>query len=272
MTVSLTNGIGETAGTALATVKPLRVSGNVWYVNSATGTDAVSPAGKNREKPLATLAQAVTNAADNDIICMMDGHTETITSSITLSKRLCVIGSGSSAGVPTVVLTPNLGANARMFIISIGGVELRGFKIAQSSQANTGARVDISQFNVRLIDMYIECGANDTGPAVKLNSGGDSCFLKNTTIISMATSRASQPESAVKIGAAVSDLYLEGLVLSAGSVGFSNPYAFDASAAAITRLRGESVSLLLGADMTLNASTVGWLNTSTVTGGSREDW
>ena len=40
-----TNGLGQALGDTLATAEPLRMSGAVWYVNSATGTDAASPSG-----------------------------------------------------------------------------------------------------------------------------------------------------------------------------------------------------------------------------------
>ena len=54
-------------------------------MDSATGSDAASPAGKDRIKPLATLAQACTNAATGDIIVCLAGHAETLTSGQTFS-------------------------------------------------------------------------------------------------------------------------------------------------------------------------------------------
>ncbi|MEY4931756.1 MAG: hypothetical protein RLZZ403_76, partial [Pseudomonadota bacterium] len=105
MTISYPNGIGGSTGDSLALAKPLMMSGSVWYVDSATGTDAAGSAGKDRSKPLATLATAVSNASDDDIIVFFDGHEETLTSAQTLGKRLSLIGEGSDAGVPTVTFT-----------------------------------------------------------------------------------------------------------------------------------------------------------------------
>ena len=115
----LQNGCGESTGDELCTSRPLLLptSNSVWYVNSATGTDAVSPAGKNREKPLATLAQAITNAQANDIIVLMDGHAESTTSFMTLSTAgVKIVGAGSSGGIPTVTFTFGTG----------GGISLDG--------------------------------------------------------------------------------------------------------------------------------------------------
>ena len=72
--------------------------------------------------------------------------------------------------------------------------------------------------------------------------------------------------------AATADMELDGLVLSGGTVGFSNYNAFDGGSFAISRIRGLSVSLLLGADMKLNASSTGYVNIQLSTGGSRFQW
>lgn len=271
MSIIYQNGLGDTLGDILAVCRPLYSTGNVWYVNSAGGVDAASPAGQNREKPLATWAQAVTNAAAGDIIELMSGHTETFVAQLAISKALTVVGGGSSGGRPTVKINFNDAATSAI-AITVANVELRNIWFTASLQNRAAARISVSGAQFRMIGCYTECGAFDIFTALSLNAGADSARVVNSTFVSIATVVTAQPESAVKLPSAVADLELDGLVLSGGTVGFSNYRAFDASAAAITRLRAVNVSLLLGADLKLNAASTGYLNTQTVTGGSRVDW
>lgn len=271
-TNSYPNGIGGSLGDSLVSQKPLLATGNVWFVSSLIGVDAASPAGQNREKPLATLAQAVTNAADNDIVVFLSGHTQALTAVQALSKRLCLIGEGSTAGVPTVSFTLNAAGNPSMFTVSGGAVELRNIKIGSNAQANTAARIAVTGSEFRMRGCYVECNGFDEGPALSMATGADRALIENSTFISTATSLTDQPESAIKTLNALADIELRGLVLSGGACGFSNYYAFDGSAAAITRLKCESLSLLLGADFRLHASTTGWVSAPTCTGGSRLVW
>jgi len=246
------------------------MSGDIWYVYSVTGVDAAAPRGLDATRPLATIEQAQTNASNGDIILCLSGHTETLM--LTISKQLTIVGAGQSSGKPTVKLTPSTNAALACVTVDAVGTELRNLWIEERTGASATARMTVSAANFRMVDCYIECGATDTGPALELASGANSAQIVNTTFISTATALASQPESAITVSAAISDLLMDGVVFSNSTYGFSNPYAFVASASAITRLRAQSVSLLLGADATIHASTTGWMNPQTVTGGSRVLW
>lgn len=265
------NGAGGSTGDTWATCEPLYVSGAVWYVQSTTGTDAASPAGRNREKPLATLSQAITNAADNDVVVCLSAHAETLTGALAISKKLTIVGEGTSAGVPTVTFTCNAAA-ASLFSVTATNVELRNLKFAAQSQANSATKITCNQVGFVMDGCYMQLGANDDAAGLTLASGADQALIRNTTFISTGTVTSAQPESALKTSAAVADLTLEGVTFSAGTVGFSNYFAWDSSAAAITRLKVLSLSLLLGADVKLHASTTGRVNVSTFTGGSRIEW
>lgn len=266
-----TNGIGGSTGDSLALAKPLSMSGNVWYVYGTTGVDAASPAGQNREKPLATLAQALTNAADDDIVVFLSGHTQTLTAAAAISKRLTFVGEGSSAGVPTVIFTNNSAA-AGLFTVSGVSVQFRNIKFAANAQTNAVARVITSAAKPTFIGCYFQCGATDTGPAVSLNTGTTHPSFVNCTFVSTGTLTTAQPESALKSGAALADLTMKGCVFSAGTVGFSNFYALDMSVGACTQMVIEDLSLLLGADAKFHASSTGYVNVQTATGGSKVVW
>lgn|SRR5512139_630372 len=263
-------GIGQTLGDDLVTQSPLIVSGTVYFLSSATGSDANSGLGSNN--PFATFATALAACSANDTIVVLSDHNETFTSGATLSLAgLTIVGAGSSSGVPTAKFTMNNAANASLFTVSAAGVSIRNIKFLTNSQANTAVRISVTGANFRLQDCYFECDQYDDNSAVGLGAGADSARLKGCTFISTATSLANRPYGGLRVTAAVSDLELDGVTFDGGSYGFSND-AFQASAAATTRLRAEGVSLLRGADAHVNTSTVGWAMPTTTTGSSFFRW
>jgi hypothetical protein len=264
------NGAGESLGDQLVTCKPLWIAGNVpnviWYVNSNGGVDAASPAGRNREKPLATLAQAVTNASDNDIIVLMTNHTEAPITGYTIAKKLIIVGAGSAAGKPTVKMGSN-GSGITRFTVSAANVEFRNIWFLASAATNTNG-ILVSTALFRCKGCYFELGANDNY-GLALASGADSARVVNTTFISTAASVTTQPNTAMRTNATVSDLELDGVTFSAGQFGFSNPYAFDTGGNILNRIKAENVDLLLGADANLaTAGNTGYFNPQLATGGS----
>jgi hypothetical protein len=266
----LPNGIGATLGDSLATTEPLILTGNVWYVDSATGTDAVSPAGKNREKPLATLAQAHTNASANDIIVCLSGHSETLTAGQVFTKSVLLIGEGASGALPTVKFTQDAAA-AGLFSIVAAGVEIRNIWFEEAAQLASVNKVYVDAVctDFRLTDCYFEGNANDALALVAIL--GARCTIEGCTFISTATDTAAQPYAGIETSGAISDLRMIGVKLSDGTVGWSGA-AMVASGAAVTRLRCEGLSLLLGAEMLIHASSTGHVNPATSTGGGRVSW
>lgn len=269
VTITYGNGAGEALGDTLAICKPLIATGNIWYVNSAGGVDAASPAGQNREKPLATIQQAFTNALANDIIILMTGHTQTFTAFVSVPNGVTVVGAGSSGGKPTVKLFNNSAAGAQVNLGS--NSELRNIWFPSNLQTNAANRVTTGGDGFRVIGCYFECGATDNAAALNVASGNFGRIV-NSTFISTATLVTAQPSSAITVTNPVSDLELDGVVFSSGTVGFSNYRAFDGSSSAITRIRATNISQLLGADVKLNAASTGYWNSSVVTGGARLDW
>jgi hypothetical protein len=266
------NGIGGTApGDSLDLARPLMTTGNVWYVSSLIGTDAATPAGQNREKPLATIAQAVTNSASGDIIVFLPGHTQTLTGVQVFNKRLTLVGEGTSNGKPSVSFRMNAAATT-LFNPSSDGVEFRNIYFPPSAQANTAAKIGpnggVADILVR--GCYFEQGATDTGPGLSVN--GSRYRIEDTTFISTATLSSAQPLAAIVGGGTVAGCTIRSTVVSAGTVGFSNFSAVDLSGATVTNLDAEGLSLLLGADMALAASATGRVNIQLATGGSRVTW
>jgi len=264
------NGIGGTApGDSLDLARPLLTSGNIWYVSSLIGTDAASPAGQNREKPLATVAQAITNAADEDIVVFLPGHTQTLTAVQNVAKALTFVGEGTTAGKPAVQFLMNAAA-ATIFNVTATAAEFRNIYFPPNLQANASPKMVLGSEGV-VRGCYFEQGATDTGAG--LNVTGNRCRIESTTFISVATSTAAQPNCAIRgIGPLITAMVLKDVVVSAGTVGYSTYAAIDFAGIAVTRLRVEGLSLLLGADADFGIGTTGRVNVQLSTGGSRVIW
>lgn len=266
------NGIGGTApGDSLDLARPLQTTGNVWYVSSLTGTNAASPAGQNREKPLATVAQAITNAVADDIIVFLPGHTETLTASQAVAKSLTFIGEGITGGLPAVSFTWNAAAG-NMFNVTAAATEFRNLYFTAGQQNNSGFKIIMNggADDGLVRGCYFACGATDQGAAVIL--AANRVRIESSTFISTATLTSAQPLAAIMASGALTGLTMKDVVVSAGTVGFSNYAAVDLTGGTWTRLRLEGISLLLGADMTIPAAATGRVNVQLSTGGSRVAW
>lgn len=268
MPTTYPNGAGEMLGDIVATCVPLQTSGSLRFVRH-TGTDGGGNTGTDKENPMATLGAAVAASSNNDVIILLDGHTETLSVAVGLLQGMSVIGSGLSGGRPTVKLT-NAVENS-MLTVAATGVEIANIWFEESTLSDVGAKVLVSSAGFVMRGCYFEQNVNDAVAALQFNAGGDDASIRNTTFISTATVVASRPARAIRVAAAISDMELEGVVISSGTVGYSG-IAFDNTAAAITRFRARSSSLLLGANQSLHSSTVGYNNVQTATGGAQVSW
>lgn len=252
------NGIGETTGDQLVTAKPFYTTGDVWYVLFSAGTDGAG-LGKQRLAPLKTLSQALTNAADGDDIVLLAGHAETIAATLTLSKKVRISGSGAGTGsMPQ--LTRSIAANGQLFNITTNRVELRNIYFPASGTLSTGAKVTMGGTDCLIQGCQFDSGANDTGPAVDIVTSGDRARINTTTFLSASTT--AQPSMGLRISNAVADIFMNGAVFDGGTVGWSNAYALDATAAITTRFAWEQVALLRDSDIGINSSSTGFLTLS----------
>lgn len=273
MSNRLEEGFGATTGPALALLSPLDVSGNVWYVSSVSGNDAASPAGKDRKYPLATLGQAVTNAVADDTIVVLEDHDETLTSTLTLSKRLTIIGEGRSGGIPTAKLTLNH-ASSDAIEASTAGCRIVGLFFEEPDQASTGTMVNISAADVWLEDCYFQMDENSDDYAVQISAAN--CHVNRCTFVSTEETAGSQPFPAIYASIAADFLSMDSVTLDGGTVGFAdgsgNQYAYDGTAGTQDAVLITNLSLLRGAVFALASTSTGMVNAATVTGGGRVSW
>lgn len=264
----LMGGFGGESTADPLIVRPLLSTGQCWYTHFTDGVDAVSPRGLNPQAPLKTLAQAVTNAADGDIVVMLSN--ETVTATVSIGKKIAIVGNGSAAGVPKISLGANMAAGA-LIVATASAVELRDLRFVSHLQANSTNRILVTGTEFLMSGCRMECGGTDEGNGLTL-SGADRARLQSCTFISVATLPTDLPKAAIVAGGALADVTLDGVVVSGGALGFSDQFAVDLSAGIPTRLKGYSLSLLLGADVKLHASWTGWLNANTVNGGGRVEF
>lgn len=260
------NGAGGTVGDTLATRSPFWKTngGNVWYLYSGTGSDAATPRGKERERPLATLAQAVTNAAAGDTIYILEGHAESLAASQALSKAGLIL-SGEGSGSTRPRFTAN-GA-VRMFDISVVGVQIRNLYFPASTSAPT-SRVRCSSTSMLMDGCYFECGANDTNRALEFTTGAGACSVRNTSFVSTATAVTAQPAIGIEVVNAMSDLWLEDVTFDGGSYGWSD-YACKGTAA-LTRPHFNRVYQLNNSDVFMaTGTTVGTVVVGAASGSAR---
>lgn len=267
------NGLGESAGgDVLATQKPLFMSGNVWWVNSATGVDAGGSAGQDREKPLATIGQANTNATDGDIIVLQSGHNETLSAQLNL-KAVSLVGIGTTSGKPAAQLKIN-SASATLLNLAVAATEIRNVYFPASVQSNTSANGKLRLANIDncvISGCYFESSALDQLAALEVATIADEALIENCTFVSTATTVTTRPTRGLYVSGAITDLHVVGCVFDDGTVGYSTA-ACDISGGTITRLKGTGISLLRGAEVLIASATTGYFIPSTSTGGGKVTW
>lgn len=258
MSFTLSSGLREATGDSLVTsTNTLRVSGTVYWLDSVTGDNAND--GVDKMRPVATLAQAITNATDDDIIVVLSTHNESIGSQVTISKRLTIVGAGSSGGVPTAKFTRNF--NGVMFSAAADCVRLLNLKFPASTAASASNRINSAGSGLYVKGCYFESGADDTGPA--LNLAGDYPTIEGTTFVSTSAGVAPYPAlywSTTRVGIRIKDV-----VGNSGTVGFKHsshvgsPFA-DGLAGEARGISVEGLTLLNGADFFIfaNGGYVSW--------------
>lgn len=236
------NGAGESLGDILCTTTNLYTGTSILYVHH-TGSDA--NAGTSKEAPKATVAGANSATVTGSMIMLLDGHTETIASTVTVANNAVVIvGAGQSSGKPTVKLTNNQAA-AAMIVMSGTGCELRNVWLEEDAQANSVQRVTMSGLFGRMSGCYVESNGNSDALDVVISAAY--CRVMSNTFISTSTTVATRPVGAISC---TSGTYIEigDNVFDGGTVGYSD-YAVKLITA-IAGLKGSGNSFLRGADFT----------------------
>lgn len=198
------------------------LSGAVQWLDTISGNDA--NAGTRPEQPVKTLAQAVTNSANNGVIVIGEGSAESIGSSQALSLTgLSIFGCGIGSSRPRYTCT---GAVA-MFNISGNGTRVEGIYFPASTTAPT-CRIDVGAPYCVVKDCYFECGTNDTTRALRIPAASAGSRVIGCSFVVTA----SRPAIGLEISGAGSDNTIDDCTFDGGSYGWTD-YALKCSAAAL---------------------------------------
>lgn len=254
------DGAGGTTGDGVAVNAPLYLgtTGHVWYVSSLTGSDAVSPKGRERVAPLATLSQAVTNAAPGDVIDLMENHVETISISLAVSKVLTIVSEGLGSSRAKLIC----GGAISMLVLSQPGTVLNNVYFPASTVAGA-VRLSITSSGIVLANCYFECGPNDNSATISYATALSSCRLTGATF----RATGSQPAIAVSFAGTHTGFFLENVTFDGGSFGFSD-FAFKA-AGIQTAIYANDIRQLNGADVSLAAGWTGFWLPANASGSAR---
>ena len=196
-------------------------TGAIHWVYSVTGSDS-NPGTEGR--PLASIAQAITNATANngDIILVKSGHSETLTSAITVNKaglRIFGIGSGTSA--------PSITVNAAIDGINVTAddVELNNIYFPVGTTAINTARVNVDADRARIKNCRFNCGLYDSN-TITLTANASNCEIDS---VSMSVT-ADGPDSGILIEGAITGLHIFNSSFDGGSYNWDDAAIYSASA------------------------------------------
>lgn len=209
-----------------------KTTGNRYFVCSTTGTDSAGY-GKNPDSPVATLDYAISNlvtASKGDIIYVMPGHAESITTATALVMDVAgvtVQGLGSGSIRPTFTIQTNATASVVISAANVtvknilfvcgtdginGAVTLTGndcliegceFRDATDVEADVWLDVNADRLTVRRCFFNGYTGGDQQEAAIDLDSS-DACLIEECRILGKAIT------AAVNISVASTNLIVRG--------------------------------------------------------------
>lgn len=146
---------GNERAYTLAEYRWRQPAGDIWYVHS-DGSNTNT--GRSPQNPLATIAQAITNATagNDDVICVLPGHTETLTAAgtVTVSKAgLSIIGLGRSPRDHVINYTTAAGAS---FDVTAARVTIANLAFTPIGVDAVTAAINVSAADFRMLDCQME--------------------------------------------------------------------------------------------------------------------
>jgi len=198
------------------------LSGLVQWLDTIGGNDA--NAGTLPELPVKTLAQAITNSANNGVIVIGAGSSESLGSSQGMSlTNLSIFGCGTGSSRPRYTCT----GSVVMFNVSGNGTWIENIYFPAATAVPT-SRIDIGAPYCTVKDCYFECGANDTTRAVRIPAAGSGNLVTGCSFVVTA----SRPAIGLEISGAGSNNTISDCTFNGGSYGWTD-YALKISAAAL---------------------------------------
>ena len=152
---------------------------DIYYVDSVSGADGND--GRDIKDPKATIDAAINacTASQGDVILVLPGHAETLTSQISLD----VIGV-SIIGVGEGTLKPQLTIDAVIDGIDIGAANCRveniGFAV---STAGATAQINVDAADAVIKGCHFAIGASDVLGTITVTANGEVCTIEDCTVV-----------------------------------------------------------------------------------------
>jgi hypothetical protein len=246
-------------------------SGQRWYVCSVNGSDAASPRGLSRNRPLATFSQAYTNASAGDVVQFLGGHSEVITSKKTIAKGIYFVS--EETGTARATFTANVEGADSMFFATAANVVFDNLYFPKSLSAANNARIEVRNIGTRFIRSDFECGSFDTVPSVFYTDATqqpDYGSVKDCSFISVATALTAQPSTGLGLFGHIDSFIVENTVFDGGNYGWSDAALKMNALSSAFEFNG--VSLLRNSNINILATSTGRIYIKDKTGSSRIEW
>lgn len=176
----INGGVSQLGGGSLFT------TGNVWYVSSVKGSNG--NVGNDPAYPKSTIAGATAAAvaSNGDIVIVLPGHSETVTTAIALSKAgIAYIGLGNGMLRPSIIGNGAIDA----INISAANVTLDNFQFPAPLVDAQTADVNVSAAGVTLRNLYSigSVATENKTDIITVASGGndllvEGCVAYNTVV------------------------------------------------------------------------------------------
>lgn len=157
-------------------------TGNIWFVNSVTGTDATT-AGRNPEAPFASLVYAISQAtaSQHDVIYLMPGHSETCTGAATINVNkagLDIIGLGTGRARPTISYSTSTAAS---FDINSANTLLKNIVFDGTGQDATTALLNVKAANtwIQNCEFHLANSSNQAALGILTNNSADRMVIED---------------------------------------------------------------------------------------------
>lgn len=234
-------------------------TGTVYFVDSVTGSDSYT--GKGVKNSLATISAAVAKCSANvrDVILVAAGHTETVTSEITITTAgISIIGIGNGKNRPAI--TANFSSAGDTIAIDGANVQIKNLYFPTPS-ASQNAAIDINAADAVVENCLLLCGANFLD-GVTITANGDDAKVQNNEM----KITANGPNAGVRLEGAVDGVQIiDNYFLGGSDTNAWDDAAIDAATTAgvdviPTNTRIKDNTFLFGVGVDINsAGTTGFI-------------
>ena len=173
--------VGSQTGGGTVVSSATLTTGQIWYVDSATGTDAVGY-GRTPDAPFASMNYCDTRLAaesrgnKGDMVIVMPGHTETISAAAGCDLNTAGIhwrGIGTGASTPLLTFGTATGADLN---IDAAGITLENFRITTTLDALTGP-IDVNSNAFTFKNILFEDGTGQVTDFIVADANADKMVI-----------------------------------------------------------------------------------------------